>query len=107
MACSAFMMLSFDSAAACKIPSGLAGPAAALSRLDVTVGMIFFLIPVVLTKLLMMWFYWTLWIKATMVFAQFARERKDDEQEHVTSRDQGNYPTFLWKTRREEEPKHK
>ena len=100
MACSAFMMLSFDSAAACKIPSGLAGPAAALSRLDVTVGMIFFLvglaihsfthgtqsllithlppikIPVVLTKLLIMWFYWTLSIEAAKVFAKYALKRE-------------------------------
>ena len=67
------MMLSFRSAAGgvCKILTGFAGPASQMSRLDVTVGMVFFMLPVVQMKMLLMWFYWTLLIEGVKVFQKW------------------------------------
>ena len=67
------MMLSFRSAGGgvCKILTGFAGPASTMSRLDATVGMVFFMLPVVQMKVLMMWFYWTLMIEGVKVFQKF------------------------------------
>ena len=71
LACDAFFVLSFQSdAAACKVMSGIAGPAGALSRLDITVGMSFFMYPIVLIKLVILYYYWALATEAVKVFAR-------------------------------------